>query len=485
MTYGTSINDDLGAGGLENVVVAVKDANGNTVAVNSGANGLPRPIDNRLPETSRLLDGGSPLLQWGGTIRAADWAISAGAPTVTTITRNGRQCLKIVTAVTTTASIDLTLPDTCWHGRAHTLLEGGRNTNLEYLGLLVTGDNFTNYAQRTKLLLNAPASHPEEQGGIFTHPIDGQAIAGASDGCNFEGQGASWGTTVPALDGTVTVNKIRINFSPLAGTSATIYLYGISLAPKRRKGRIFVTFDDGYKSQISLGLPIFQARGIPTTHSMITGMVGATSDYMNWEDCRQVIAAGGQIVAHGPTNNPTDNLFNLYTNTADRLADMVAARQAIADNGCATPGFDRVYVWPQGSFQTAFGDFALLDAAMAAGFTVGRSASPIRDRFENFSACSKYQKMALPIIGHTFTTAGAEAANIAAITTAISAAAALRADVVLMLHRVVKTADTPTDIGIRVSDLITIADAIQTEITNGTMQAGVLGNIYDNSCFAD
>jgi hypothetical protein len=158
---------------------------------------------------------------------------------------------------------------------------------------------------------------------------------------------------------------------------------------------------------------------------------------------------------------------------------MAAARRWIADNGLAVKGYEACYVWPQGAWQSALTDLSLLDAALNAGFTTGRAANGrSAGLYGNFDALSKYQHLTMPIIGHTWAgTTAAESTNITAIVALIDAAAAQGADITLMLHRVqaTSTADgSMSSIGIRVSDLTTLAAAIAAKVTAGTLQAVTL-----------
>jgi hypothetical protein len=435
-----------------------------------------------------LVDAQAPIQHWGGQIIAADYTISSGSPTVSVVTRNGQQCLKVVTGAGVTANVDLALiGDVGWWGRAQVQAEGTRTDGVDQIAVLMTPDNFTNFATGVYTTQTTPLDQPREQGGVYTMRYDGQVTSGAT-AYQLTGSGASWGAATPTLDGsTATVNKIRFRVIPVSGQVATVYLYGISLSPRRRKGRVFVTFDDGYKSFMQLLAPIFMSRGIPLTFGCISSLMDdrvQLQNYMTWNDCRQIVAAGGQVVAHGPlASGGAGNLIDNITSTALRVADMDQCRAAIAANGCATLNYERVYVWPQGRFQTASNDLVLLDAAIAAGFTVGRTASPITNQTFDFSGMSRYQRLALPIIGHTYA-GGSESTNITTLTTAIGAAGAVRADLVLMLHKGVKNADTPDTIGITVANAITLADAIVTEMTNGRLQPGVLGDLAEPSVWA-
>lgn len=446
------------------------DASGNTVLV--GADGVidaPFQLASFTPTNRALLEAQAPAFNWGGTISASDWSISSGSPTVTTEIRNGRPCLKIVTGAGTTANIDLNIADAAWFGRAFCQVEASRATGTNQLITLITNDNFTNYAQGVETCLTNPTNNPTEPGGVWTfNQGDG--------GTAFTMNGGTWSVTPPATDGTVVINKIRFRIIPVAATVATVYLYGVTLAPRRKKSRIFVTADDGYKSFINIGLPILQARGIPVTMSVIGNLIG-TAGYLSWADCRQIVASGGQVCPHGPVvGSAAGNLIINHSTTEARIADMLAAVDYIRDNGAASPNFDKVYVWPQGQHQSSTGDTALLDAAHAAGFVVGRSATPITSRTADFSTLSKNQMLALPIIGHSYAGAG-EAANISAISTEITQSTAVGADVVLMLHKTVKDADTPDALGIRTSDLITLANLIKSEVDAGRATVGVLGDL--------
>jgi len=438
------------------------------------------------PTMRQLIDGNSPPVHWGASIVAADWAISSGSPTVTQETRNGRQCLKIVTGVGVTANVDLTLiGDTSFFGRLFALVEGDKASNVNQLGFLVSPDNFTNYAQAIYTTRTAPLNSSVEQGGAYTIRIDGQETA-AGPTNQFQGFGAAWSVTNPTKDGTQTVTKIRFRVIPVGGQSGVAYLYAVSLAPRRRAGRFFVTVDDGYKSFINLALPIFQARGIPITMSVISNLIGdrvSVNNYINWDDCRQIIAAGGQIVTHGPASlSGSGNIIANYSNNADRIADMAYMRDLIVQNGCETPNFEKVYIWPQGQFQSASGDTSTLDAAIAAGFTVGRGVG-LTSLITEFSSNSKYMRLAVPVMGHSYA-GGSEAANISRITTYIAAVGQARGDAVLELHKCVKNGDTPDAVGITIGNLITIADAMVAERTAGRMAFGVMGDLAEPTWWA-
>ena len=437
-----------------------------------------------------LAAGQSAIQTWGGALKVGDWTVTGGSPTITQEVRNGRQCLKIVAPNSTRIDIDLTPVggDCAWFGRGSILVEGNYAAGVQYWKLIVTADSFTNNLQATQYgCLGAPLNDPREQGGIFALRWDGQVTSGAT-AQQFTGAGATWGTTLHATDGSITINKMRLSITPKDANGFTAYVYGVSLSPRRKTGRVFVTVDDGYKSLVRLGLPIFQARGIPITLGVIGKIMGdrdnVSNDYLTWRDCKSVIAAGGQCVAHGPIVDMTSNLISALPTNDERIADMLRAVQYINDNGCTTANFEQVYVWPQGVTQSVSNDLTLLDAALAAGFTVGRSSGVLTTTQYEFSMMSKYQRMSLPVLGHGYA-GGSEATNITTIATAIGAAGTARTDCILMLHKFVKTGATPDAIGIAQNNLITLADAIAAEITAGRMVAGVLGDLAEPSIWSD
>lgn len=292
---------------------------------------------------------------------------------------------------------------------------------------------------------------------------------------------ADWGVT-----GSITypfqTNYVAFRIIPRAGYAPVVYIYGIGFSHQPAAGRICVTVDDGYESWFKLGQPIMQARKIPVTMGVIPANMDKGAENARWAHLRALVNAGGAVVAHGPNvEGGAGSLFTAFSDTASRVADMVAATQQIAAQGLATPGYDLCYVWPQGAWQSAGADSALLDAALAAGYTTGRGATAYTSGGWSADSLSKYQHLTMPTIGHGWAgTTAAEATNISGIVTAINNAAAQGSDVILMLHRVQPTATADgamSSIGIRVSDLTTIADAIVAKVTAGTLTAARLTDL--------
>jgi len=325
------------------------------------------------------------------------------------------------------------------------------------------------YSSSTILPRSAPVNDPFDPAGQGAQSV---AIASASFA-----PGGTWVGTPPTLPVVPGACKLRITAG--AGGAVTIYIYSIAFTTPRRKSRVCVLWDDGYRSMARLGWPIFAARGIPQTLSLIGSVVDTVQANVSLAHLQQIVDDGNAIVAHGPwPNGGAGNLFTAYpdsaTPVADALADMQRSRDYLSNAGLLVPGADTCYVWPQGVWQLVQGDKALLDAAIAAGFSVGRSATPNAQSFD-FNRLDKYRRLCLPIIGKTWAgTTAAEATDVAAMVTRINAAAAAKEDICLMLHRAELdgTADgAMTSISTRVSDLATIANAIKTNIDAGTQEA--------------
>lgn len=419
----------------------------------------------------------SPMIGIGGQgLSLADVTVVAGAPTVTIETGpNGLPAIKVVTGVGAFAEIKFPgMVGAYTGGDAFMVLDGSYSTsNLDSVTSYVSQDA-AGYAKGWNNVvqygLTAPVNHPKEQGGAVTYFFPKSA-------------NSNFGTpTYPAF---VADHKVRI--TPRAALSATVYIYAFGFSTPRTKGRICVTWDDGYDSMFKLGYDSFASRGIKQTLAVIGSAQGGAG-YSNINQLRTFINAANALVPHGPwPNSGAGNLLTAYPGAPDpaaaAVADMQQNRQYLADNGLLLPGAGACYVWPQGVFQQAGGDLSILNAAISAGFTFGRSAA-ISTSVVNFDALSKYNRMACQIIGHTWAgTTAAEATNITNISNAIAALSTNRSDGFLMLHRVQPTT-TPdgsmNSIGIRHGDLETLAAAIKTGIDAGTLEAVTMPELAAN-----
>jgi hypothetical protein len=414
-------------------------------------------------------------------ISLADVTSLTGTATATLATGpNGKPAIKIVTGVGLSAEVRFNrLLGGTFYGDAHLCFHGSRTQgNLQYATFYVSQDDgaFTNGVSYTlQYDYSAPLNSFREQGGANTY---------------YFGKGGFSNIGSPTYPMTIGDAKIRIN--PQPATSATVYIYAVGVSAPAPKGRICVIWDDGYDSMFQGGFPAFQSRGIPQTVAVIGSVQDTGSGYSYLAQLQAFVDSGNAVVAHGPwPNSGTGNLFSAYPGSSnpvgDAVADMERNRDYLNSKGLLVPNADKCYIWPQGQFQQSVNDTTLLDAAYAAGFTTARGTTPFLGGV-NFDSLSKYNKMVLPILGHTWSgSTAAEVTNISNITTAISGLSTSRSDSCLMLHRALKTATNDAGMGsagnitIRNGDLETIAAQIKSGIDAGTLEAVTLPQLASST----
>lgn len=408
----------------------------------------------------------------------SDIAIVAGTPVITLETGpNGNPAFKVVVSTGTFAEIKFPASvGTYCGGDAYLSLHGSYTLgNLDNVTLYVSQDA-AGYAKGWYNLvqygLPDPLNLSREQGGAVTY------FFRKATNSNFGS---------PSYPAYVADMKLRI--TPVSGTTATIWIYSFGFSTPRTKGRICITWDDGYESMFNLGSDSFASRGIKQTLAVIGSVQGTGTGYSNLNQLTSFFNSGNALVAHGPwPNSGQGNLFTAYPGSTDpigsAIADMQKNRDYLANNGLLVPGADSCYVWPQGVFQQVANNTNLLSASVTAGFTFGRSASTVASHIVNCDAMSKYGRLACPIIGHTWAgSTAAESTNITNITNAISALSTDKSDGFLMFHKVqpTTTADgSMSSIGIRKGDLETIAAAIKTGIDAGTLETVTMPELAIN-----
>lgn len=446
-----------------------------------------------IPSTGRAKK--APFAAVGGAnpLSIADVTAIAGAPTITIENGpNGQPAIKIVTGAGATTEVTFpSLNGARFDGDIYMAWDCSRTRgNLDYAVMLVSQDDAT-YAKGTNTLIQyglaAPLQTSLEQGGANTYwwRKGGQGNLGVA----------------PAYP--VTVGQMKLRIVPLAGQVCTAYIYAVGFAAPPAKGRICVTWDDGYDSMFKLGYDLLASRGIKQTLSVIGSAQDGGSGFSFTKQLMAFKDAGNALVAHGPwPAQGAGNLFSAYNGTADAnaianaIADMQLNRQWLQDRGLLVQDADKCYVWPQGQFQRSVNDTALLDAAISAGFTLGRGTTNIAGGalYPNgvqFDALTKYNRLACPIIGHLWAgTTAAEAVNITTVTTAIANLAASRGDAFLMLHRVMPTNTNDAGMGaasnitIRQSDLDTIAAAIKTQVDAGALETVTMPELVASPAWA-
>jgi hypothetical protein len=313
--------------------------------------------------------------------------------------------------------------------------------------------------------------------GTIASPLDNSVEQGGQT--NYHGGAhtplTAFGTSPSAM---FKVAQFSIRVQPFSGT-ATFWIFGAGLVAPKRKSRIAVVFDDGWKACATLGASPLLSRGLPFTVAVIpTAVDQALSEYMSLVQLKSLLNAGCGIIAHGPIGgDPAGSLIENFTNTADRIADIQSVIQWIRDKGLATPKFDSCYIWPRGKFQAAINDTSLLDAALGIGVTNARSTQNVSSSVfrGSYGSQSPYGRQAMPIIGHeAANTLALEPANITEIINKINTLSdAGGVDMHLMLHKVIRREDA-TDgnrsITIMLDDLDSIAAAIKAKIDAGKLE---------------
>lgn len=283
--------------------------------------------------------------------------------------------------------------------------------------------------------------------------------------------------------------KIRVF---VANGATVVFSLRSITAAIQKKGRIAVCADDGYLSFVRAGYPILESYGVRSTMAIISNQVGNSGGgYCSLRDLQRFVAQGGQCVAHGPLQNPTNLFAAPYTTTAARVADMVACRDYLLRNGLTDSRGARCYVWPQGVYASAAGEADLLDAAQIAGFSFARAATSgtatpsTRSQHLRGLSARCHQRMTFPILGHTYQGVAAtaddatETTNVNGIITSIQALATNGSDGALMLHKVVARGGATGGAGtieIEQDRLAAIAAAIQAEVRAGKLDSVLLGD---------
>ena len=466
--------------GAANIVLnAAQKASGAThvLGINSSTGAVADHLGQQ-PYSAKGKKGPVPAIAY--PFSAADITAITGSPTIdyAATAPDGKPAIKITfTAAAAGSSCEVSLAGLIgcqMFGDVYLSIYGSRSlsgaNNFDYVTFYAGADaGYSNGClQFIQNGLSAPMQSYLEQGGAITHWYRKARMTAIG---------------TPTYPFTIAASKLRV--IALAAGQCVLYIHAIGVAsPPAKKGRLAVVWDDGYDSMFKLGYDIFASRNLTQTISVIssvhdTGIGGAS----RWSQLAGFLAAGNSIVPHGPrASNGVGNMTQYSPAVA--VADVQATVADLAARGLLLPGADRCYVWPQGTYQLSANDTSYLDAMIAAGFTTCRGTSTVAGSTVypgvNIDALSKYQRMSIPIIGHTWAgTTAAEATNIAAVVAAVQALGANKSDATLMLHRVLPDSTNDTTMGtagnitIRYSDLVTIANAIQTEVANGTLE--VLG----------
>ena len=283
----------------------------------------------------------------------------------------------------------------------------------------------------------------------------------------------------------------KVNVSLVAGGTITFFLRSVRLNVGRKKARIAIVADDGYLNFFRVGVPILQSYGIKSSAALIPAIWGqgsGISQVATLPVFKEYVRNGNQCIAHGPNKPPHVNLWSpQYPDTASRIQDIKEVIQILLDSGLTDSWGAKCYIFPQGVYNSGVGEPDLLLAMQDAGIVMARGAQVDNDivksrptYLDGLSALN-HKRMIMPIIGHQFKgPAGkaaaddpTETANVNAIIDAIQNLSAARADMTLMLHRVVQPGTVtagPGGLDIETTRLAAICAAIKTEIDAGRLE---------------
>jgi peptidoglycan/xylan/chitin deacetylase (PgdA/CDA1 family)/lysophospholipase L1-like esterase len=158
----------------------------------------------------------------------------------------------------------------------------------------------------------------------------------------------------------------------LAGSSFAAH--GITNWPENKAGAVSLTFDDGTQSQLSLGIPALNARGMKGTFFVITDWVGGA-----WDPWKNAAIAGHEIGSH------TKSHPYLTTLSTSQLIDELGGSLPLIDAQITSQNvFSLAY--PYGDVNSTVSSVARDYYSAARGVDCGLNQPPYD--FYNVRACS-------------------------------------------------------------------------------------------------
>lgn len=127
-----------------------------------------------------------------------------------------------------------------------------------------------------------------------------------------------------------------------------------------------ITFDDGHLSNFKYGFPALTKNSLEAIFFVITGRLSRRSDFMTWEQLRELVTAGNEVGSHGRSHRPLTHLCGpaLFDELRDSKREIedhlgVAVESLSLPHGrwnrrvleaCVKSGYTRVYTsnpWAQ------------------------------------------------------------------------------------------------------------------------------------------
>ena len=272
--------------------------------------------------------------------------------------------------------------------------------------------------------------------------------------------------------------EAKIRFVMASDSTVTVHLRSVGVST-RGQSRIAIVADDGYNSFFDIGVPILREYGLLSSAAIIRTAVGL-SGYADIGKLKRYVSAGNECVPHGPSVGAgSGNLFSAWTTNADRLSDVASVSKYLLDNGLTSLAGARCYIWPQGQFCAATDDLSFVNDMIGAGYMLGRGITSylFYEHRANAISLANPGRLLLNIVGHSWVSAGTEAANIATIIGKIQAAAANGLDCVLMIHKVVGVDAAAASIEISSNRLRELCVAIRALVDAGSQDCVLFSDL--------
>jgi len=120
---------------------------------------------------------------------------------------------------------------------------------------------------------------------------------------------------------------------------------------------VAITIDDAYRSVYDVAFPLLRAYGFPFTVFVATNAVDRKlSDYMSWEQMREIATRGGAFANHGATHSSLIERRDVETDAewlARVRADINKGWQRLTEELDPVPG---VFAYPYGEYDTEIAD---------------------------------------------------------------------------------------------------------------------------------
>jgi len=155
------------------------------------------------------------------------------------------------------------------------------------------------------------------------------------------------------------------------------------------KTQITFTFDDGCISTYTNAFPILEEHGLLGCLSVVTDRVGASPDYYNWQQIKEMVDSGWEVLSH--TRN-----HDLWDMTGEKIQKEVVEAKAILTEHGYPP---KVFVAPGGPWQEAQPEMLGPDSEFA---------TTVRATYDAYMAGGHGDAIKLPLDPHSFPRFGCE-----------------------------------------------------------------------------